>query len=1097
VTLTGQLMLLDLLERLAAVGVRLISANTDGLFIQVDRSDHRWKKVLRTWQHDTEMSLEIEPLRRVAIFATNIYATIDAKGQVKRKGAGVRGAFDPGKVPNALVIADAVVAGLLQDIPPERTILACDDMARFCSIRKDSDKLRSAVLIAEDGTETALGKLTRYYHSTTAGCRIEHRLKSDGRTTPAKAKGIAVLSDLPRSGRPADLELTWYVREARQVIQSMPGYRHRSPRLLQGNAAALEVFNHGLVPVPKRGKEQCTGASAKTPTLLWQWARYTSTGIYTGQQVATLVIDIDDPVQFSRQLNRKNFPLIHDRWTDLAGALVSCHGTATADQVRAGQARGKLIFKFEGGPDHPLVKARVKPPHWRKSWGIDFFFEGLPTVLGDHPDGTTYHLDGALSVVPDWLVTEMTPKQQHRTGTTASMNGDTVTSETLAALSEELAALAPELNNSNVGWCDKDLGGGRLIRVGRCPWHDDGTADDLSCGFNKKGVPYVECKHAKCGAVRAINKTLKNNHKAPPPPPPPSPAPAPAPDAAPDPAPCATALVEEIETVEPPDDGDAGSADEPKQPTAPPERVDVEITAFRSVVLDQTVAVLPNDPSLYYRGESLVSVLVEKEETVALTTRTKLRNVLGSPKIAILSEPVLGCRLTSVVEFYRWKMGKGEEIRVNAHPPDWLIGAVATLKRWPGIRPLLGVAECPFPRADGSIVEEPGYDPGTAMIYTPSMKFPPIPKHPTQKDAQAAWQRLMAPFGQFPFKSAEDRAAFGAGILTTIARPGINGPVPGVAVISNKAGSGKGLLIDGIGIIAQGRSVPTSNYPDDKEEAAKVKVAIALSGKSIVHFDNLAEGSGYGNSALDSAITADVVDDRILGMSRNTGEITLRVSWFLSGNNVSPYKDAHRRWLVAGLLSDLEHPEERSDLQIPDLRQYLCQHRGALVVAALTILRAYTLAGRPTHGWAPLGSFETWDPIVRGAIWFASGLDCCQTRREAADDSSERQNTIALLQGWRELPGGKDGGKGITVTRAIAMTAPDPYMEASESAYQTLFNALIQYGRDGRLATSRSLGNHIKGLKNSIFGGLKFVENGKEHQAVLWKVVKANADTPT
>ena len=36
-TLTGQLMLIDLIERLQAAGVRVLSANTDGLFLKVRR----------------------------------------------------------------------------------------------------------------------------------------------------------------------------------------------------------------------------------------------------------------------------------------------------------------------------------------------------------------------------------------------------------------------------------------------------------------------------------------------------------------------------------------------------------------------------------------------------------------------------------------------------------------------------------------------------------------------------------------------------------------------------------------------------------------------------------------------------------------------------------------------------------------------------------------------------------------------------------------------------------------------------------------------------------------------------------------------------
>ena len=36
------------------------------------------------------MTLEVEPLKRLAILATNRFATLDAKGKIKRKGDGLK-----------------------------------------------------------------------------------------------------------------------------------------------------------------------------------------------------------------------------------------------------------------------------------------------------------------------------------------------------------------------------------------------------------------------------------------------------------------------------------------------------------------------------------------------------------------------------------------------------------------------------------------------------------------------------------------------------------------------------------------------------------------------------------------------------------------------------------------------------------------------------------------------------------------------------------------------------------------------------------------------------------------------------------------------
>lgn len=538
-------------------------------------------------------------------------------------------------------------------------------------------------------------------------------------------------------------------------------------------------------------------------------------------------------------------------------------------------------------------------------------------------------------------------------------------------------------------------------------------------------------------------------------------------------------------------DKGGGKPPEEGEPAAPAdERPAVEINPERHRVVDESIKALAGDPDLYSRGDFLVQVVAEDRDTVNLTGKTDLRNVAGTPRIVGLSDAVVGCKLTRCAEFFQWKKGKnGEFVTVRVHPSDWLIRAVSTHKYWPGIRKLESVVECPYPRADGSIVETPGYDHGTRTLFVPAIEFPPVPENPTREDAVAAWGRISATVGEFPFASDDDRAVYLAGLLTVIARPAITGPVPGIAVVGNKAGCGKGLLIDSIGLTAHGRIVPTSSYPGDKEEATKVKVSIARGGFTVVHFDNLEEGTSYGTSALDSSMTSMAINDRILGLSENTGDLKLRPAWFLSGNNISPGKDAHRRWLPCNLFTELERPEEREDIVVKDLKAHVLANRAELVRDALTILRAHAGAKRPGGDWAALGSFEEWDTVVRGAVWFATGRDCNATRRKAADDAPARQAKLALLIGWTELP---EGTKlGITAAKAVELAEKTPEL------YATLRNALLHFGKDGKLASSRAVGTILRGMKGNLMDGLRFVEAEKEHGAVRWKVIGSNPDTPT
>jgi putative DNA primase/helicase len=522
------------------------------------------------------------------------------------------------------------------------------------------------------------------------------------------------------------------------------------------------------------------------------------------------------------------------------------------------------------------------------------------------------------------------------------------------------------------------------------------------------------------------------------------------------------------------------------------DRPAIEVNTERHIVVEQAIEALSGDPDLYCRGGILVTVVVDHDPIATLHGGVELRNAQGSPRVVTLAESVVGCHLTKIATYYQWKKTKdGESIAIDCHPPTWLIRAVTDKGHWPGIRPLLSIAECPFIRGDGSIVESPGYDPATGCLYRPAIDFPTVPAAPTKADAEAAAERLLDVVKQFPFASKDDRAVWLGGLLSAAARPAIAGPVPGIAIVGNKAGCGKGLLIDVIGILMRGGNVPTSCYPTEPEEAQKVKVAIGLAGKSIVHFDNLEEGASYGNPALDSALTSTEIEDRILGTSKTTGRLPLRVSWFLSGNNVSPSKDAYRRWLPCNIATDLERPEERDDIQVGDLRGYVGSRRGDLVRDALTILKAHAVADFPKDKWAPLGSFENWDRIVRGAVWFATGRDCCATRRKVADEAPERLDKLALLEGWAVLPEGGKEGKGITAEDALNE------VELDQKTFTALRRALIRRTRDGKLPSPRQVGTFIRGMKGSVIGGLAFQKTGEVHRSALWRVVGTVPTSPS
>jgi hypothetical protein len=527
VTISGQLMLVDLVERLRRAGVRVLSVNTDGLFLRVKRSNKQWRRVLAGWQADTEMTLDVEPLRRLLLLATNRYATVDAHGKLKRKGAELKGTLTPFNLPNELVVADAVAEALLRDVPPEKTVWACADLVRFCRVIPRTGKAAAIVVDEADGSETELPEVTRWYKSRGSARKIVHQLEGGGHRTPSHAINVALALDLSDNRVPPDVDRSWYARRARKIVQAVPGYRHLSRKHLEDAPLAVEVYGRGLAPVPKRLKEQPAGSDPAAPTLLWDWPVYPTAGTYTGPKVGLLVLDVDDPAKFSAWACKNHSPLLSGRRGDFDGCLVSVRGGADPAEVRLLRARGKLLFRFDADGDHPL--ARMTPSRWLNDRGVEVFYgKGLPSVLGAGPDGTEYRLDGALGDAPRWLIDGLSPARRAGAGPSPSGRMLTVTSPAdvpagaaglfdgtaaggLEDLPKRLAELEPELGKASVGCRSKDLGEGRVIWVGRCPFeHESGssTDGDLDAGLRPDGTPYVRCKHASCTAVPEVNRRL-------------------------------------------------------------------------------------------------------------------------------------------------------------------------------------------------------------------------------------------------------------------------------------------------------------------------------------------------------------------------------------------------------------------------------------------------------------------------------------------------------------------------------------------------------------------------------------------------------------
>lgn len=511
----------------------------------------------------------------------------------------------------------------------------------------------------------------------------------------------------------------------------------------------------------------------------------------------------------------------------------------------------------------------------------------------------------------------------------------------------------------------------------------------------------------------------------------------------------------------------AGSSQEPS----------IQISARINEVVDQAEWAIDADPTveLYQRARVLVRVI--RVTSGSARSRKGLVRTPGTPVIDLVPEAHLQECMSRSADWQRLDKRTGQ--CASTLPPKWAVQALAARAEWRFPR-LEGLAETPFMRTDGSIADQPGYDPATGVLLDiEAGAFPRVPAEPSIEDAREALKVLLEPVADFPFVSLTDKSAALAPILTLLARPAIDGPCPMFAIRATAPGTGKSLLADVMSTIATGRVAARMTSPRDDEESRKRILAVGLESLPIVLIDNV--DTVLGSQSLAAALTSTVFSDRLLGLSK-TVTVPLRAVWLATGNQLRFKGDVGRRVVPIDLDAGVEHPEDRDGFRHENLVEWVREHRGELVSAALTILRAYHVAGRPKHGKPPKGSFEEWDALVRSALVWATAEDPLEgCERVRADADADLEALREALRVWFA----ECGTTPLTAAEVIERAKDGTDLQAALSS--------LSKCNPSRLSTRR-LGYALRGHEGRIASGLSFHKNGMTRTGVAQWAVRAKGE---
>lgn len=222
VTLSGQLCLLMLIERMELAGISVVSANTDGIVMSVPNELHdTYLAILDQWERDTNLKTEESVYRFIASRDVNSYMAVtmpDKDGKVKVKGKGAYSnvwwtkgmeIFRFHKNPVNLVCTRAVEEYLTTGRLPQETIYACNDPVYFSTTRNVKG---GGVL---DGK--MIGKCARWYYAK--GSTSEVVYASSGNLV-ARSTGARAMMRIP-DAMPVDIDRDWYVGEATAMIMDL------------------------------------------------------------------------------------------------------------------------------------------------------------------------------------------------------------------------------------------------------------------------------------------------------------------------------------------------------------------------------------------------------------------------------------------------------------------------------------------------------------------------------------------------------------------------------------------------------------------------------------------------------------------------------------------------------------------------------------------------------------------------------------------------------------------------------------------------------------------------------------------------------------
>lgn len=223
-TVTGQLSLLMLIEKLEDNNIHVLSANTDGIVskVPIDK-ENLYKSICKEWEDITKYQLEYTYYKQLIQTSVNDYIAETIDGKLKFKGD-FEIDKEVNKDPSMKIRAIALKEYFINNKPVKETIENHTNIFDFCKRFKTS-KGWKAIKYSTDGTNLIKEKLQkniRYYISKN-GDKLTKENINDGRSIDVEAKaGITTFNKyIKKDIKDYNIDYSYYISETNKIILSI------------------------------------------------------------------------------------------------------------------------------------------------------------------------------------------------------------------------------------------------------------------------------------------------------------------------------------------------------------------------------------------------------------------------------------------------------------------------------------------------------------------------------------------------------------------------------------------------------------------------------------------------------------------------------------------------------------------------------------------------------------------------------------------------------------------------------------------------------------------------------------------------------------